>query len=59
MSLADCGVNGGGVISRNQSTQNIESGIYLSVGSLGGCQNVTVMMNVSSYNAKINSIDML
>jgi len=49
--VSDCGVNGGGVISRNQSTQNIESGIYLSVGSLGGCQNVTVMMNVSSYNA--------
>ena len=49
--VSDCGVNGGGVISRNQATQNIESGIYLSVGSLGGCQNVTVMMNVSSYNA--------
>ena len=31
--VSDCGVNGGGVISRNQSTQNIESGIYLSVGS--------------------------
>ena len=49
--VSDCGVNGGGVISRNQSTQNIESGIYLSVGSLGGCQNVTVTMNVSGYNA--------
>ena len=49
--VSDCGINGGGVVSRNQSTQNIESGIYLSVGSLGGCQNVTVTMNVSSYNA--------
>ena len=49
--VSDCGVGGAGVISRNQSTQNIESGIYLSVGALGGCQNVTVMMNVSAYNA--------
>ncbi len=49
--VSDCGVNGAGVITRNQSTQNIESGIYLSVGALGGCQNITVMMNVSSYNA--------
>ena len=49
--VSDCGVGGAGVITRNQSTQNIESGIYLSVGALGGCQNVTVMMNVSSYNA--------
>ncbi len=49
--VSDCGVNGGGVISRNQSTQNIESGIYLSVGALGGCQNVTVTMNVSAYNS--------
>ena len=49
--VSDCGIGGAGVISRNQSTQNIESGIYLSVGALGGCQNITVMMNVSSYNA--------
>jgi hypothetical protein len=49
--VSDCGIGGAGVITRNQSTQNIESGIYLSVGALGGCQNVTVMMNVSSYNA--------
>jgi len=49
--VSDCGVNGGGFITRNQSTQNIESGIYLSVGSLGGCQNITVTMNVSAYNA--------
>ena len=49
--VSDCGIGGAGVISRNQSTQNIESGIYLSVGASGGCQNITVMMNVSSYNA--------
>ena len=49
--VQDCGINGGGVISRNQSTQNIESGIYIAAGSLGGCHNITSTMNVSSYNA--------
>ena len=50
--VQDCGVGGAGVISRNQSTQNIESGIYLAAGdTYEGCQNVTVMMNVSAYNA--------
>ena len=49
--VSDCGVGGGGVISRNQSSQNIESGIYLSVGALGGCQNITVAINTSTYNA--------
>ena len=50
--VQDCGVGGAGVISRNQSTQNIESGIYIAAGgTYGGCQNVTVMMNVSAYNA--------
>ena len=49
--VQDCGINGGGVISRNQSTQNIESGIYIAAGSLGGCQNITSTMNVSAYNA--------
>jgi hypothetical protein len=49
--VQDCGINGGGVISRNQSTQNIESGIYVAAGSLGGCQNITTTMNVSAYNA--------
>ena len=49
--VQDCGINGGGVISRNQSTQNIESGIYIAAGSLGGCQNITTTMNVSAYNA--------
>ena len=49
--VQDCGINGGGVISRNQSTQNIESGIYIAAGSLGGSQNITTTMNVSAYNA--------
>ena len=49
--VQDCGINGGGVISRNQSTQNIESGIYIAAGSLGGCHNITTTMNVSAYNA--------
>ena len=49
--VSDCGVGGAGVITRNQSTQNIESGIYLSVGALGGCQNISVAMNVTAYNA--------
>lgn len=50
--VQDCGVGGGGFITRNQSTQNIESGIYLAAGSTYyGCQNITVTVNVSSYNA--------
>tara|TARA_R110000765_G_scaffold93781_3_gene176753 strand:- start:1429 stop:5790 length:4362 start_codon:yes stop_codon:yes gene_type:complete len=49
--VQDCGINGGGVISRNQSTQNIESGIYIAAGSLGGSQNITTTMNATSYNA--------
>ena len=49
--VQDCGIYGGGFITRNQSSSNIESGIYLAVGSLGGCQNITTTMNVSAYNA--------
>ncbi len=49
--VQDCGVNGAGFISRNQASNNIESGIYLAVGALGGCQNVTVINNFSAYNA--------
>ena len=49
--VQDCGINGGGVISRNQSTQNIESGIYIAAGSLGGCHNITTTMNNTAYNA--------
>ena len=50
--VQDCGVNGAGVITRNQVTQNIESGIYLAAGSTHyGCSNITVSMNVSGFNA--------
>ena len=49
--VQDCGINGGGVISRNQSMQNIESGIYIAAGALGGCHNITTTMNLTSYNA--------
>jgi hypothetical protein len=50
--LEDCGVGGYGFITRNVSTQNIESGIYLAAGSTHyGCQNVVVSMNSSAYNA--------
>ena len=49
--VADCGIGGNGFITRNVSAQNIESGIYLSVGAGGGCQNITVTMNFSAYNA--------
>ena len=49
--IQDCGVNGGGFVIENQSINNIESGIYLAVGSLGGCQNITVAINYSAYNA--------
>ena len=49
--LQDCGINGGGVVSRNQVMQNIESGIYLAAGTLNGCHNITTTMNVSAYNA--------
>ena len=50
--VEDCGVGGYGFITRNVSTQNIESGIYLASGSThSGCQNVIVSMNSSSYNS--------
>lgn len=49
--LQDCGINGAGFISRNQSTHNIDSGIYLAAGTQEGCQNVTVINNFSAYNA--------
>ena len=50
--VQDCGINGAGVITRNQVTENIESGIYLAAGiTLKGSQNITVSMNVSGYNA--------
>jgi len=49
--IQDCGINGGGFVIENQSINNIESGIYIAAGSLGGCQNITVTINYSSYNA--------
>lgn len=50
--VQDCGVNGAGFITRNQCTENIESGIYLAAGLTHyGSQNITVSMNVSAYNA--------
>ena len=49
--VQDCGIGGYGFITRNVSTQNIDSGIYLASGTSGGCQNVVVAINSSSYNA--------
>ena len=49
--LQDCGINGGGFVIENQAIGNIESGFYLAAGSLSGCQNVTVAVNYSAYNA--------
>ena len=52
--LQDCGINGYGFVSRNQVSQNIESGIYLasnSYDSVGGCENFTVYNNASKYNS--------
>ena len=50
--LQDCGVNGYGFVTRNVSSQNIESGIYLAAGSTYyGCQNIIVTINSSAYNA--------
>ncbi len=49
--VQDCGIGGGGFLIENRSVSNIESGIYLATGSLGGCQNITVAINVSAYNA--------
>ena len=49
--LQDCGINGGGFVIENQAIGNIESGFYLAAGSLSGCQNITVAVNYSAYNA--------
>jgi len=49
--MEDCGIGGYGFVTRNVASQNIESGIYLAAGSLGGSQNITVSMNVSSFNS--------
>lgn len=49
--VQDCGIGGGGFITRNTVIQNIESGIYLAAGTLAGCHNVVVAINSSAYNS--------
>ncbi len=49
--LQDCGINGGGFVIENQAVSNIESGIYLAGAALNGCQNITVAVNYSAFNA--------
>ena len=49
--IQDCGINGAGFVTRNVSSNNIESGIYIAAGALGGSQNITTTMNFSAYNA--------
>ena len=49
--IVDCGIDGNGFITRNVSAKNIDSGIYLGLGALSGCENITVLMNFSAYNA--------
>ena len=49
--VQDCGINGGGFLIENQYIGNIESGIYIAAGALGGSQNITVAINYSAYNA--------
>jgi hypothetical protein len=52
--VQDCGIGGFGYVTRNQCSNNIESGIYLAssaYNATGGCENFTVYNNASSYNA--------
>jgi hypothetical protein len=50
--IQDCGINGGGFIIENQAVGNIESGFYIAAGgTYYGCQNMTVAVNFSAYNA--------
>ena len=52
--LQNCGVLGYGYVTRNQISENIESGIYLASNTYdatGGCENFTVYNNASKYNA--------
>jgi parallel beta-helix repeat protein len=52
--LQDCGINGYGFISRNNTFNNIESGIYLGSSSYdtsGGCENFAVYNNASKFNS--------
>ena len=52
--IQDCGVGGYGYVTRNQVSENIESGIYLASSSYdatNGCENFTVYNNACKYNA--------
>lgn len=52
--LQDCGINGYGFVSRNNSFNNIESGIYLASNSYdtnGGCENFSVYNNACKFNS--------
>ena len=52
--LQDCGISGYGFISRNNTFNNIESGIYLASNSYdtnGGCENFAVYNNACKFNA--------
>jgi hypothetical protein len=49
--VQDCGINGGGFITRNQVSSNIESGIYIAAGTLAGCHNIVTTINSSAYNS--------
>ena len=52
--IQDCGIGGAGIIARNRTYNNIESGIYLAAGSYSatdGCENFTVYNNFSSNNS--------
>jgi len=48
--MQDCGINGKGFVTRNISSLNIDSGIYLATGVNLGCQNVVVTINYSAFN---------
>lgn len=54
--LIDCGINGGGFVIECRVSGNIESGIMLSPGTLGGCQNITCAINYSGFNANNGTI---
>jgi len=52
--LQDCGVGGYGFVSRNNTFNNIEAGIYLASStytSSNGCENFSVYNNSSKFNA--------
>ena len=49
--IIDCGIGSTVFITRNVSSQNVGVGISLESGTLLGCQNITTLMNYSSFNA--------